>query len=71
MDTPDSTPIPGVEKPFWHSKKWWMAMIGFVVPLLNSFLGWDLKADQVSTIILPLIAYVIGQGIADFGKNRK
>ena len=33
-------------------------------------LGWDVTTDELMPILTPLMAYVVGQGIADHGKER-
>ncbi len=53
----------------WKSKKFWVAVVGVCVPGLNAVFGLGLAVDEVLTIIGPLMAYLIGQGIADQGKE--
>lgn len=57
-------------KPFWESKKWWMAIIAAVVPLANGIFGMGLSVEQVATVVVPLAAYIVGQGIADHGRGK-
>lgn len=60
------------EKPFYKSKKWWMAMLGYSVPLcLTKFLGIELTTEEITTMVMPVNAYIVGQGMADFGKYKK
>ncbi len=33
-------------------------------------LGWDVTTDELMPILSPIMAYVVGQGIADHGKER-
>ena len=33
-------------------------------------IGWDVTTDELMPILTPLMAYVVGQGIADHGKER-
>lgn len=50
------------------SRKFWVAMVGFITPLLIVFNVPDLTIEQVTTIIMSgasLIAYVIGEGLVD------
>ena len=54
---------------FMRSKKWWMAILGAFVPLANEVFGWGLSVEQVATVVLPFVAYIAGQGLADFGKH--
>lgn len=52
-------------KPFWRSKKWWAAFIAAAIPVLNQFFGWNLNAEELAAVVLPLIAYVLGEAWAD------
>ena len=50
------------------SRKFWAAVVGFVVPLLLAFGVSETDAAQVSGIIMAgasLIAYIIGEGLVD------
>ena len=50
------------------SRKFWMAVVGFVAPLLIAFGVSESEATQVSSIIMAgasCIAYVIGEGLVD------
>ena len=50
------------------SRKFWAAVIGFVVPLLIAFGVSEEVAAQVSSIIMSgaaLIAYIIAEGLVD------
>lgn len=58
------------EKEFWQSKKWWIGIVGVLVPVANTIFGWDLQIEDVLQILTPLFAYIVGQGLADFGKNK-
>lgn len=58
------------EKKFYHSKKFWASAVGALVPVLNQYLGWGLTAEQVMSILAPVLAYTLGQGLADLGKNK-
>lgn len=58
------------EKTFWTSKKWWVGVAGVLVPVANAIFGWDLSVEEVLQVLAPLFAYIVGQGLADFGKNR-
>ena len=58
-----------IEKKFWQSKKWWIGIVGVAVPVVNSVSGWGLSVEEVLQILTPLFAYIVGQGLADFGKN--
>lgn len=57
-----------MDKPFWKSKKWITGIIGVLIPIANKVFGWNLDEAEVLTVLLPLLAYIIGQGFADAGK---
>jgi len=61
---------PEGEKVFWRSKKWLTAFLGVAIPLLNHFFGWEMSPETIWTILGPIMAYVGGQGLADFGKSK-
>jgi len=51
------------------SKKFQAAVIAVVVMVLSK-IGLDLNPDMLLAVVSPLIAYILGQGIADHGKER-
>ncbi len=60
-----------MEKTFWKSKKFWASVIAVVVPMSNHMFGWGMDVDSVVTMMTPMLAYILGQGMADMGKNKK
>ncbi len=56
------------EKSIWQSKKFWVTLAGIVVALLSEV--FNLDANELMQVLTPLIAFVFGQGLADFGKNK-
>lgn len=58
-----------MEKPFWHSKKFWAAAVAAGVPIINHIWGLGFTQDTMMQIVTPIVAYVLGQGLADLGKN--
>ena len=58
------------EKKFWHSKKFWAAVAGVAVPIVNHYLDLGLTTEVVMQIVGPIGAYILGQGLADLGKNK-
>jgi uncharacterized membrane protein YqaE (UPF0057 family) len=58
------------EKQFWHSKKFWAAVVAVAVPIVNHFFKLGLTQDVVIQVIGPISAYILGQGLADLGKNK-
>lgn len=59
------------EKKFWHSKKFWAAVIAASVPIWNKVFNIQLSTADITAVTSPIIAYIIGQGAADLGKNAK
>ena len=50
------------------SRKFWIAVVGFVVPLLLSFGVAESVATQISGVIMSgatCIAYILGEGLVD------
>jgi len=50
------------------SKKALAAIAGVVVSLVAK-LGVDLPTDALVAILAPIMAYIVGQGVADIGKE--
>lgn len=59
------------EKPFYKSKKFIAALAGVLTTLANKYLDLGLSQAELVTLISPILAYVLGQGFADLGKNKK
>ncbi len=53
----------------FKSKKALAAMAAVTVGLVAK-LGFEISADELLTFLSPLMAYIVGQGIADHGKER-
>lgn len=51
------------------SKKAVAAITGAIIAA-TARIGLDLPADAVNQIIAPIVAYIVGQGMADFGKEK-
>lgn len=52
------------------SRKFWMAVAGFIGPLLLAFGASEAVAAQVTALIMSgaaVVAYVIGEGLVDAG----
>ena len=60
-----------MEKKFWHSKKFWAAVFAATAPLFNHYLHLGLTPEVMMQITGPVFAYILGQGLADLGKNKK
>ncbi len=51
--------------PFYASKTWWMAIIGLLVPVANQVFGWNMDIAEVSAMLAPITAYIIGEKYRD------
>jgi uncharacterized membrane protein YqaE (UPF0057 family) len=58
METPE-------RKPFWKQKKWWMAIVGVAVPVLNNIFDLGLETEAVIGIVLVVVGYIIGEAWTD------
>ena len=47
------------------SRKFILSIIAAFVAFGNSFWGWDLSVEQVASIIIPLLGFVIVEGVGD------
>lgn len=52
------------------SKKFQMALAGVIVVIITNFIP-DINDTSLTEIVGLIIAYIIGQGLADFGKEAK
>lgn len=58
-----------VEKKFYQSKKFWAVISGVAIVLGKELLGLD--EVTVSKIVALASMYIVGQGVADIGKNAQ
>ena len=58
-----------VIKSLFGSKKFTVALFAVLVWVVGLF-GLDATTEQVGAIVSPLMAYIVGQGIADVGKGK-
>lgn len=52
-----------------NSKKFQAAVIAVVVMVANEF-SLQLDPEAILAVVSPLIAFIIGQGVADIGKEK-
>jgi hypothetical protein len=52
------------------SKKFQAALGGVIVVIVTSFIP-EIDEAELTKIVALIIAYVVGQGLADFGKEAK
>jgi len=52
------------------SKKAIAAATGVIIAFAARY-GLELPSDAVTQILTPIVAYIVGQGMADFGKHSK
>jgi hypothetical protein len=58
----------------WESKKFRAALLGVVVTsagITARHLGVDVERSEIALALAPITAYILGQGMADFGKEGK
>ena len=55
-------------KQMLKSKKFWAALTGVLAQLIGPALG--VPEEAVTQMLYPIIAYILGQGLADFGKEK-
>lgn len=56
------------------SRKFWVALIGFITPLVIAFGVSEAQAAQIAGIIMSgasVIAYIIGEGLVDSKQNSQ
>lgn len=58
-------------KPFWMMKKFWMAIIGSAVPVVNYFFGLGLEVETLALIIIPLLAFIFGEAWTDVANSEQ
>lgn len=51
-----------------QSKKFVAAIIAAIAAGIASYL--DMPVEQVTAIVSPFVAYIVGQGLADIGKEK-
>jgi hypothetical protein len=56
------------QKSIFQSKKFWVTILSFLIPILNSKLGWGLDVATLSAAIVPLLVYVAGLAHIDSKK---
>ena len=54
----------------FNSKKFWVALVGLIIVITNHY-GLTLDSDQLLGVVLVVVGYLTGQGLADFGKEKK
>ncbi len=56
--------------PFLKSRKFWALIAGAIVIVLRQYVpAFPIPDDQVASIILMLVAYIIGTGLEDAGNG--
>lgn len=55
------------------SRKFWMALVGFITPLVIAFGVSEATAAEIAGIIMSgasVVAYIIGEGLVDSNKGK-
>lgn len=55
-------------KSILQSKKALAAIVGMIATLFGK-IGWNISAGELLVMVSPIVAYIVGQGIADNGKE--
>lgn len=56
------------------SRKFWMALVGFITPLVIAFGVSEATAAEIAGIIMSgasVVAYIIGEGLVDSNKGKE
>jgi uncharacterized protein involved in cysteine biosynthesis len=53
-----------------NSKKFWASVIGVIVVVITNFIP-EIDETALTEIVTLIVAYIVGQGLADFGKEAK
>jgi len=53
------------------SRKLWLSVIAAFVSFGNAMWDWGLTNEEVGTVVLPLLAYIGAEGIADTVERMK
>ena len=57
------------QKDLIQSKKFRAAIIG-VIATIAAKLGLDVSPEELTLMVSPIVAYILGQGLADFSKEK-
>jgi uncharacterized protein involved in cysteine biosynthesis len=52
------------------SRKFQASVTGIIVVIVSGFIP-EIDEAELSKVVILIVSYVIGQGLADFGKERK
>ncbi|RJQ10624.1 MAG: hypothetical protein C4551_02320 [Bacillota bacterium] len=47
------------------SRKFWMAVLGALLPVLNSEFGWNLPVEAILSVAAVIIGYILVEGNID------
>ena len=53
------------------SRKFWMAIVGAVIMLVNGCTELNLNATEIVAILVPIIGYILGEAWVDSRRNGK
>jgi len=55
----------------WKSRKFWVALVTLVSMLVSHFAGVELDAEEILAIVLPAVAYILGEAWVDSRKREE
>ena len=61
--------MPVVLRDMLGSKKAIAMIVGLVVSCVGKY-GLDLPTEELTAVLSPILAYILGQGVADVGKEK-
>ncbi len=47
------------------SRKFWLAIVGAILPILNETFGWSIPTEAILTILGPILAYIFAEAYVD------
>ena len=56
------------KKSAWKSRKFWVSIITAGVAVVNQVWGYELDAQVIMAIVLPVIAWILGESFIDSRK---
>ena len=51
------------------SRKFWLAIIGASVMLINAFTELNLSGTEIASVLIPIIGYIIGESWIDANRH--
>jgi len=52
-------------KPAWKSRKFWVCVVTLAAMLISHFSGHEIDTEELLSVILPVVAYILGEAWID------